>query len=114
METIQPTGIDVVIGASDIHGNGCFALQTIHSGHLIGAYEGRVSYDAKNPYTLWLYDERGASYGILGENALRYMNHSENPTAECDGLHVYAMDTIRPGDEITISYGEDWEPSDAG
>ena len=109
VETLEPTCIDVVVAPSKIHGMGVFSTRTLPPGHLIGVYGGRVSYDLNHKWTLWLLDSRGAYFGVLGDNALRYMNHSTEPNAEADGPHIYALEFIKPGDEITISYDEDWE-----
>ena len=40
-----------------------------------------------------------------GGNELRYLNHSDEPNAEMDGLHCYALTGIAAGAEITIDYG---------
>lgn len=47
--------------------------------------------------------------GILGKNNLRFLNHSHRPNAAfSDDARLYAMRGIRPAEEITFDYGEDW------
>jgi len=43
--------------------------------------------------------------GYDGRNELRFMNHSDQPNAELDGLDCYALTDIQAGTEITIDYG---------
>jgi hypothetical protein len=107
---LHPTGIPIRVLESPIHGKGVFAGRDIHPGHLIGAYMGEVTYDLEHPKTLQLEDERGAVFGVYGTGPLQYLNHAEDPNAELDLVHVYAIDLIRKGDEITILYTENWDP----
>jgi SET domain-containing protein len=99
----------VHVAPSPIHGKGLFAACPLQSGQLIGIYEGpAVSEDG--PHVLWLEDEPGGSWtGYDGCNEMRFMNHSNEPNAEMDGLNCYALTDIRPGEEITIDYG--WDDS---
>lgn len=98
----------VAPGPSAIHGTGLFARRTIRRGVHIGTYEGpRVRTDGT--YVLWI-QEQGRPVGRRGENELRYLNHSDRPNAEFDGFELYALRTIRAGEEITINY----HPDDAG
>lgn len=95
-------------GPSTIHGTGLFARKTIRRGTHIGTYEGpRVRTDGR--YVLWV-QEDGRPIGRKGTNELRFLNHSDRPNAEFDGFELYAVRTIRPGEEITINY----HPDDAG
>ena len=107
---LHPTGIPIRVSESPIHGKGVFAARDIHPGHLIGAYQGEVTYDLDHPKTLQLEDERGAVFGIYGTGPLQYLNHADEPNAEIDLVHVYALDLIHKGDEITILYCEGWDP----
>ena len=47
--------------------------------------------------------------GYEGRNEMRFMNHSDDPNAEMDGLYCYAVRDIALGCEITIDYG--WNDS---
>jgi len=90
---------------SPIHGLGLFARTRIRKGQYLGTYEGpRVNRNGS--HVLWVYEGRGWTRRD-GKNLLRYINHSNNPNAEFDGFDLYALRDIRPGEEITIDYGED-------
>lgn len=97
------------IARSTVHGRGLFAAQKLSGGQLIGVYDGpKVEEDGM--YVLWVEDEPGGSWtGFDGQNEMRFMNHSDEPNAEMDGLFCYAREDIQPGTEITIDYG--WEDS---
>ena len=99
------------VGESPIHGRGLFATHTIADGARIGAYEGPpAEYDST--YVLWVEDDDGVWHGILGENELRYLNHSSRPNAAFEGADLYAMRAIAADEEITIHYGDDWDHVD--
>ena len=99
----------VTVGPSAIHGRGLFAATTLESGQLIGVYDGPVV-EENDSHVLWIEDDSGTGWiGYDGENELRFMNHSDQPNAEMDGLHCYSVRKILPGDEITIDYG--WNDS---
>jgi hypothetical protein len=106
---LHPTAMPVQVAESPIHGKGVFAKRDIHPGHLIGAYMGEVTYDLDDPKALQLEDERGATFAIRGTGPLQYLNHAAEPNAELDLVHLYALDVILKGDEITIMYSENWE-----
>ena len=95
----------VYVAPSPIHGQGLFAARTLAPGQLIGVYEGpEVSED--DIYVLWVEDEEGEGWtGYDGRNEMRFLNHSDTPNAEMDGLHCYCRDQIPAGAEITIDYG---------
>lgn len=94
----------VHVGLSVIHGKGLFASRTIRPGELIGTYRGEpVSEDGM--HVLWVEEDDGQWTGYDGHNHMRYMNHSDKPNAEMDGLQCYATQAIGIGDEITIDYG---------
>jgi hypothetical protein len=41
---------------------------------------------------------------------LRFINHSKKPNvAYLDNLSVVALRKIRPGDELTHNYGDEWK-----
>lgn len=90
---------------SPIHGQGCFAKVQFAAGDCIGIFEG-IAVDRDGPHVLWLYDaETGILTGRRGNNLLRWINHSDQPNAEFDGVHLYARRTIAIDEEITIDYG---------
>jgi uncharacterized protein len=94
----------VRVAGSPIHGLGCFARVPIAQGVHIGRFEGpEVGEDG--PYVLWLCDPDGAVVSAReGANALRWLNHSEDPNAELDAFELYAVRAIGAGEEITIDY----------
>ena len=99
----------VFIASSPIHGQGLFAAQELTAGQLIGVYEGPIVED-DGMYVLWIEDEPGGGWtGYDGRNELRFMNHSDEPNAEMDGLRCYSLGIIQTGMEITIDYG--WDDS---
>jgi SET domain-containing protein len=95
----------VVVGRSPIHGSGLFSAREIKKGQLIGVYEGSiVAEDGR--YVLWVENTPGGDWtGYEGSNEMRFMNHSDRPSAEMDGLDCYALINISTGIEITINYG---------
>ncbi len=102
----------VYAGPSKIHGKGLFAKKRIPKGTHIGTYEGP---EAKRDgmHVLWIYDENDENpVGRNGKNVLRFTNHSARPNAEFDGFDLYAIRTIKPDEEITFDYGDDWEDVD--
>ena len=96
----------VYVARSSIHGRGVFAKRRIEKGTLIGRYAGPpAKRDGK--YVLWVPKQR-SWVGIRGRNALRYLNHSSKPNAEMAEDEVWAIKTIRPHQEITFDYGDEW------
>ncbi|UCE01756.1 MAG: SET domain-containing protein [Candidatus Latescibacterota bacterium] len=95
------------IKKSRIHGRGLFARLRISRGRFIGTYEGPDA-SRNSKYVLWVLQHDGTRRGILGRNALRYVNHSSQPNAEFRGADLFAIRIIRPDEEITIDYGPDW------
>ena len=95
----------VFVTRSPIHGRGLFAAVLVPTGELIGVYEGpEVSKDGT--HVLWIEDDTANSWtGYNGKNEMRFLNHSDTPNAEMDGLNCYALCDIEPGEEITIDYG---------
>jgi SET domain-containing protein len=99
----------VFVTRSPIHGRGLFAAGPINAGQLIGVYEGPEVTD-DGTHVLWIQDDTANSWtGYNGKNELRFINHSDQPNAEMDGLNCYALSDIEPGTEITIDYG--WNES---
>jgi len=107
----------VVIG-DGIEGEGLFAAETISKGQLIIEYTGERIDDAES-------ERRGGRYlfevkknlvidGSHPSHTARYINHACNPNAEAehevteDRVYIRALRKIRPGEEITIDYGEEY------
>ena len=92
------------IAKSPIHGMGLFAVRRIEKGELIGNLEGEYTTE-DGMYVLWI----DARTGFRVTNALRYINHADDPNA-CyyDDLTVVALRDIEPGEEITHDYNADW------
>ena len=98
----------ISVRKSSIHGSGVFADQTIRRGRLIGRFEGRPT-RRNGRYVLWVADRDDRLRGIQGTCELRFLNHAVKPNAEFRADRVFALRTIRPGEEITCHYGDDWE-----
>ncbi len=96
---------------SPIHGRGLFAKEQIHKGSWIGTYRGPTA-RRNGAYVLWCPTKGDQMEGISGKNILRFVNHSRRPNAEFYGPELFALRTIRPGEEITFNYGEDWDEDD--
>ena len=110
----RPLGENIFVSASPIHGLGCFARRCIRAGEWIGAYEGEPTMK-DSIYVLWV--DVGAEgsedwRGVDGVNGLRHMNHSSRGNAQFDGLDLYALRPIEPGEEITFHYGDEWDDVD--
>ena len=97
------------VGVSKIHGRGVFATNLISKGQLIDTFRGFSCDDEDDIHVLWLEDGKGGWKGLFVTNDIRYANHSSQPNSELDGVYLYALRDIRPGEEITFHYGEDWE-----
>lgn len=93
---------------SAIHGRGLFANGRFRRGERIGRFRGRTT-ARDGAYVLWIPRADGSYRGVRGENELRFVNHSPRPNAEFRGLDLYAVREIRPDEEITFDYGEDWD-----
>jgi uncharacterized protein len=100
--------IELEVKRSPIHGKGLFATEWIWPGAYVGRYAGpRVEEDGR--YVLWIQGPDNTEYGVKGINELRYINHSPEPNVEFEGVELFAMHGIAPGEEILLHYGEDWE-----
>jgi len=99
----------IYVADSPIHGRGLFASRDIKAGEYIGRYEGQATQD-DGIHVLWLWDEDDEQWhGVDGDNALRFLNHSDQPNAdwEGDGLDLYALSDIAADEEITFDYAWD-------
>lgn len=91
---------------SPIHGKGVFARQRIRRGERIGRYLSRRT-TKDGTYVLWVEKDDGW-FGYDGYGRLRFLNHRDPPNSVFDGLELFALSTIEPGQEITIHYGDEW------
>ena len=101
-----PTNPLVFIDQSRIHGKGLFARKKIKKGKTIGRLVVRSS-NEDGPHVLWIGD---GEFGFEVLCELRYINHCATPNA-CyfDDLTVVALSDIKPGEEITHHYGDEWD-----
>jgi SET domain-containing protein len=101
------------VADSPVHGRGLFARHNIPADTWIGHYDGPQTRE-NGMHVLWV--EAGKDegtgeewIGYDGVNELRFLNHARQPNGEMDGLDLYAIRDISPGEEITIDYGEEFE-----
>lgn len=97
-------------------GRGMFALEPIPKGACIIEYIGRpvgmeeMARDA-GKYLFWVSDFAMIN-GNIKENTARYINHSCAPNCEVDGpdgrIFVVARRNIKPGEELTYDYGDEY------
>ena len=70
-------------------------------------YEGEETSE-NGTHVLWVLQEDGSEVGIDGQNELRFLNHSSKPNCAFYGTELSSLCDIRPGDELTFHYGDDW------
>ncbi len=96
----------LAVRRSPIHGRGLFARVDLDAEVYLGTYHGpRVR--RNDMHVLWVEDRPGKWVGCDGKNMLRYLNHSENPNCEFDGLDLFTLRAVAAGEELTFDYGED-------
>ena len=100
----------IYVKSSSFHGRGVFARAPFKRGDYIAAVRGpRTETDGR--HVLWVLEDDGSYRGVKVVNQLRYLNHSPKPNAEFEGPELYAIQAIKPGEEITFDYGhheQDW------
>ena len=101
-------------------GLGLFATEPIKKRAFIVEYTGRrlttaqaEKLEARNARYLYEINSRWTIDGKSRRNIGRYANHSCRPNAESDTIRgkkviLRAIKNIKPGDEITYSYGRDY------
>jgi len=99
----------IAVKDSTIHGKGVFCRIPISRGTYIGTYESDPS-DIDGTYVLWIEQDDGVETGWDGTNDLRFLNHSYEPNAELDGLDLYSLRDLVPGEEVFIDY--QWDPEE--
>ncbi len=102
----------VIVKKSRTHGYGVFAEKTIKKGEIIEECYILVSRGGDKTLEDYYFDVNG-KYGIFTGFGVIY-NHSDDPNAD---YNIYAKRklavikaarTIRKGEEIFVSYGEEW------
>jgi SET domain-containing protein len=106
--------IDTYLDKSKINGVGVFAKENVKKGEKIKEVrpEFEIEFDKENlprmPLALarmvdnYAYErEKGSKIVVLGIDNEKYLNHSDNPSVNDDGI---ALKDIKIGDEITINY----------
>jgi SET domain-containing protein len=100
-------------------GLGLFATEPIAKRTFIVEYSGRLlnneqaeAMEDKNSKYLYELNSRWTIDGSSRKNIGRYANHSCRPNAESDRrkgkVFIRAIKNIKPGEEITYSYGRDY------
>jgi len=89
---------------SGIHGQGLFSKIRIKKACYLGTYSGKQAIN-DGMHVLWAELEDGEWEGRDGQNILRYLNHSRQPSCEFVGFDLYAVRDIGAGEELTIHYG---------
>jgi hypothetical protein len=91
---------------SPLHGHGLFTTVEIPRHTIIGKCIVKKTVQP-GPHTLWI-DDGAKKYDVMCR--LKFINHSKRPNvAYLDDLNVMALRTIRPGEELTHDYGDEWE-----
>ena len=106
--------IDTYLDKSKIQGVGVFAKENVKKGEKIKEVkiEFEIEFDKENlprmPLALarmidnYAYErEKGSKIVVLGFDNEKYLNHSDDPSVNDDGI---ALKDINIGDEITIDY----------
>lgn len=116
----RPRTLPFELRRSPIQGTGAFAIRLIRKGQRIVEYAGeRISseeadrrYDEsrmrRHHTFLFTIDRKTVVDGAREGNEARFINHSCEPNCEAvieDGrIWIYALKTIRPGDELVYDY----------
>ncbi|MEK7604622.1 MAG: SET domain-containing protein [Patescibacteria group bacterium] len=110
---VIPEGVRV--GRSSA-GLGLFATRSFKKGERIIEYFGRViskeeEYSSRSKYLFEIHSRKTID-GATRENIARYINHSCKPNCEPElvrgRIFIDAIKTIKPGDEFTYDYGEEY------
>ena len=99
----------VYVADSGIHGKGLFAAKKIKEGDMLGVLTCKKT-KKEGPHVLWV--ENGKNkYDLYKVTCdFKYINHSSKPNvAYYDDLTVVALRDIKPDEELTHYYGEDWD-----
>jgi SET domain-containing protein len=118
MRPRKPTRKPLRIGRASA-GLGLFATAPIAKGAFIVEYKGpRITHadaarrEARGQRYIFEIDARLSVDGSSRRNIARYANHACRPNAESDLVQgrviLRAIKNIKPGDEITYDYGEEY------
>ena len=100
-----------------VTGLGLVALKRIPKGKRIIEYFGpfitNEEVERKNGLYFFGVNGKWSIDGSARQNVARYINHSCNPNAEAivsqrRRVWIYALKNIKPGEEITYNYGEEY------
>lgn len=103
---------NIIVKKSSIHGYGVFAGKTIKKGEIIEECYVLITRGKDPALEDYNFDANG-KYALLTGYGIIY-NHAENENAD---YYIYpkrklavikANRTIKKGEEITVSYGEEW------
>ncbi|KAK0400731.1 hypothetical protein QR680_015424 [Steinernema hermaphroditum] len=115
----------IVVGPSSVAGWGCYAVEDIAAGDLIGQYTGEYISNEDTERLGLIYDKLKCSYiftankqeamdSMMKGNVTRFINHSKE-SANCESraitLHgdscigIFAKTNIKKGDELFYDYG---------
>tara|TARA_B110000483_G_C18039102_1_gene481853 strand:+ start:688 stop:948 length:261 start_codon:yes stop_codon:yes gene_type:complete len=77
-------------------------------GSLIAKFNG-IETSQDGNHVLWVEDKITKEVQAhLGTGMLKYLNHSNVPNCEFNGLELFALKDILVSDELCFHYGEDW------
>lgn len=109
-----------ILRKSSIEGRGAFATRLIRRGQRIIEYTGeRIDDDeadrryddekmSRHHTFLFVVDDKTIVDAAVGGNDARFINHSCDPNCEAvierKRIFIYALDTIRPGEELVYDY----------
>jgi SET domain-containing protein len=97
-------------------GRGLFTQERIPKGSCVIEYVGRPATarqikENRGKYLFWTSDTSMID-GNISANTARFINHSCAPNCEIvvrkRRVYIFALRTIRPGEEITYDYGEEY------
>lgn len=126
--SLQKQSSPTEVRRSSVHGLGLFALASMPPGTVVGTYEGRRYSPTQAARKDW---DDGLTYlfglsdgtvidGSDGGNELRHLNHACAPNCEAVeyveangalGLRIETLRTIRAGEELTLDYALQVDPS---
>ncbi len=110
----------LIVKASPIDGQGCYAAQPFRKGRKIAEYEGeRISrreikrrLEGATRIHICAIDSYWAIDGSVGGNGTQYLNHSCRPNIFVkivrERIYFYALRDIVPGEELTLDYIVSW------
>ncbi|HET6889492.1 MAG TPA: SET domain-containing protein, partial [Pyrinomonadaceae bacterium] len=116
--TLSKGGTNQLFGVKrTVTGLGLIALKRIPKGKRIieyfGPYITNEEVERKNGLYFFSVNGKWSIDGSVRHNVARYINHSCNPNAEAivsqrRRVWIYALKNIKPGEEITYDYGEEY------